>query len=135
MNKPIILLTVYTLVIGVICYSVNILNNQLVYNKIYYFIIYYYFVSLLSNSFINFAVAKNKGNLTMFFLASMIGRLMLSVIFAVLFMMLDKTNLVVIGINFVVLHLLFLGLDLFIVIDRIKNLSKKDQNLNVGQST
>ncbi len=71
----------------------------------------------------------------MFFLASMIGRLMLSVIFAVLFMMLDKTNLVVIGINFVVLHLLFLGLDLFIVIDRIKNLSKKDQNLNVGQST
>ncbi len=71
----------------------------------------------------------------MFFLASMIGRLILSVIFAVLFMMLDKTNLVVIGINIVVLHLLFLGLDLFIVIDRIKDLSKKDQNLNVGQST
>jgi hypothetical protein len=60
----------------------------MVYTATSYFIIYYYIVSFLSNSLINFAVAKNKGNFTIYYLGSLVARFLLSIIMAFLFMIL-----------------------------------------------
>jgi hypothetical protein len=129
------LLSLFTIVITVIIFIISARYEGLVYDHILYFIIYYYIVSFVSNSLINFAIAKKKGNFTIYYLGSMVARFLLSILMVFLFMILDKTNVVVIGINFVILHLLFLGLDLFIIITKVKGFSSKDQDLNVGQST
>lgn len=135
MKKTILLLSLFTLIIGLVTFLLNKWDETLVYNHIIYFIIYYYIVSFLSISFINFAVAKNKDNFMLFYLGSIVTRFFLSIILAFLFMIFDKPNITVIGINFVILHLLFLGLDLFIIINKVKSISSKDQDLNVGQSS
>jgi hypothetical protein len=128
-------LSIFTAVISFSAFYLNKWQEGMIYSNIMYFIIYYYIVSFLSNSLINFAVAKNKDNFTIYYLGSLVARFLLSIIMAFLFMIFDKTNVVVIGVNFVVLHLLFLGLDLFFIISKVKDSFIKDQNLNVEKST
>lgn len=122
--KSLLSLTAFSILLVVVSYLIKSISEGFIYSNIIYFIIYYYFLSVINLSFINFAIAKNKGNFILYYLASMVVRLFLSFIVAFLFMYIDRDHMVVIGVNFIVLHLLFLGLELFFVITKVKKAIK-----------
>lgn len=133
LKKSLILLTIFTGIISGIFFLVDGSRMLLVYDRIWLFIIYFYFLSAIIFTLLNFAVAKNKGAYALFFFGSMIVRFFLSIIFVFIIMFVDRLNMVTIGINFVILYLLFLGLDIYIGTLNVKEYSKKNQDFNGGK--
>lgn len=108
-------LTLATIAVALTAYIVNRLNPSLVYSKIGYLILYYYIISLAGMALMKNAILR-KDNFVLYYLALTVARLILSILIAFVFMLLDKPELMEIGFNFIILHFIFLGLDLFFII-------------------
>lgn len=108
-------LTLATIAVALTAYIVNRLNPSLVYSKIGYLILYYYIISLAGTALMKNAIIR-KDNFVLYYLALTVARLILSILIAFVFMLLDKPELMEIGFNFIILHFIFLGLDLFFII-------------------
>lgn len=131
LKNAIFILTAFSILLVGAALLVHDSNPSLVYRHTWLFIIYFYFLSAITLSLLNFAVAKNKGNFALFFFGSMIVRFFLSIIIVFIIMFVDRQNLVIIATNFVIAYLLFLGLDIFLVAASANRHPQKDQDINV----
>jgi len=133
LKKSLVILTVFTAVVAALFYLADGYRSELVYRHIWLFVIYFYFLSAIIFTLLNFAVAKNKGAYALFFFGFMIVRFFLSVIFVFIIMFVDRQNLMTIGINFVILYLLFLGLDIYIGAFGVRKYSKQNPEIHDGK--
>ena len=68
---------------------------------------------------------RNVENFLAIYFSAMIGRLFISVIFAAIFILIDRANVFNFSINFLFLYLLFLGFEIYGIITNLRLHSTK----------
>lgn len=119
--------TIFSLCILLICALIFQINPDLIYKRIWYFIIYFYFISILILTLLNFAVSKSKGSIMTYYLGTMVIRFFLSAALILVFMLIDRQEIVLIAVNFMALYLIYLGFDIFIIITKFARSLNNDR--------
>jgi len=68
---------------------------------------------------------KKSDNFLAVYFSAMIGRLFISIIFAAIFILTDRTNVFNFSINFLILYLLFLGFEIYGIMTTLRHHFKK----------
>jgi len=82
-------------------------------------ILFFFLLSLLSLIIVNYGFARNQKLITNYFLSATVIRLLLSIIFALVFIYLDRENNIIFAVNFIVLYLVFLGFDISSILAKL----------------
>ena len=98
---------------------------QFVYQKVWIIIAFFVLLTLASLAVIEKITKKNPDNFLAIYFSVMIGRLFISIIFAVVFILTDREHLFNFSFNFLILYLLFLGFEIYGIITNLRHHFKK----------
>jgi ABC-type uncharacterized transport system permease subunit len=93
--------------------------QHLVHERIWVIFAFFLALAFFNNQLMKLAFEKNREKFIVFFMASMVGRLILSLMFIVTFLFLKVSNVQLFVINFFVLYLCVLAFEIF---ENIRNL-------------
>jgi hypothetical protein len=98
---------------------------QFVYHKVWIILVFFVLLTLASLAAIEKITKKNQDNFLAIYFSVMIGRLFISIIFAVVFFLTDREHLFNFSFNFLILYLLFLGFEIYGIITNLRHHFKK----------
>lgn len=102
-----------------------ILIPQYIYPKVWIIVLFFFILTLGSLSIIQRITSKNPGSFLNAYFGVMIGRLFISIIFAIIFILTDREHLFNFAFNFLILYLLFLGFEIYGIITNLRHQNKK----------
>lgn len=110
-------------VIGILICSFVI--PQFVYPRVWIILIFFVLLTLASLAAIEKITKKDSDNFLAIYFSVMIGRLFISIIFAVVFILTDREHLFNFSFNFLILYLLFVGFEIYGIITNLRHHFKK----------
>lgn len=96
-----------------------------VYHQIWVVLLFFFLLTLASLYIIEKLTKHNSDNFLAVYFSIMIGRLFISIIFAAIFILADRTHVFNFSINFLFLYLLFLGFEIYGIMTNLRHINKK----------
>src|SRR5210317_784710 len=103
----------------------NFFIPQFVYHNIWVILVFFFLLTWFSLYIIEKITRKKPDNFLAVYFSAMIGRLFISIIFATIFILTDRTHVFNFSINFLVLYLLFLGFEIYGIMTNLRHHFKK----------
>ncbi len=103
----------------------NIVLPQYLYHQIWVVLLFFFLLTLASLHIIEKFTKRNSDNFLAIYFSVMIGRLFISIIFAAIFILADRTHVFNFSINFLILYLLFLGFEIYGIMTNLRHHFKK----------
>jgi len=105
------------------------------YHLVWLVLIFFFLLTLASLYVIEKMTMKNTDNFLAVYFSAMIGRLFISIIFAAIFILTDRTHVFNFSINFLVLYLLFLGFEIYGILTNLRlHFKKSFQSSSFGKT-
>lgn len=98
---------------------------QYVYHQVWIILLFFFVLTLVSLFIIQKLTENKSSNFLAIYFSVMIGRLFISIIFATVFILTDRTHVFNFSINFLILYLLFLGFEITGIITTLRLHFKK----------
>ena len=98
---------------------------QFLYHLVWVILIFFFLLTFVSLYVIEKVATRNEDNFLAIYFSAMIGRLFISIIFAAIFILTDRTQVFNFSINFLFLYLLFLGFEIYGIITNLRHHFKK----------
>ncbi len=105
--------------------AVSFLIPQYIYHRVWILLLFFFLLTLASLYIIEKITRKNAENFLAIYFSAMIARLFLSIIFAAIFILTDRTHVFNFAINFLLLYLLFLGFEIYGIMTNLRHNFKK----------
>ncbi|NJN25995.1 MAG: hypothetical protein HC819_08505 [Cyclobacteriaceae bacterium] len=96
-----------------------------VYHQVWLVLLFFFLLTLASLYIIEKFTSKQPDNFLAVYFSTMIGRLFISIIFAAVVILTDRTHVFNFSINFLILYLLFLGFEIYGIMSNLRNHFKK----------
>ncbi len=103
----------------------RLLLPQYVYHLVWWILVFFFMLTFTSLYIIERFTRKNKKNFLAVYFSAMVGRLFISIIFAAVFILTDRSHVFIFAINFLVLYLLFLGFEIYGIMTNLRTHFKK----------
>ena len=120
MRKVVIQTSLFTVLIGLIIYFIGRIKEEWLHIYQWSLVAYFYLLTMISLIIVERTAKRNINNISKGFFGAMMLRLFLSVIIAVIVIYLDRKSSTIFAINFIVLYLLFLGFEIYYLINFIQ---------------
>ena len=104
---------------------VNFIEPTWIYRYVWILLLYFFLLTLVIVWIIDYTYEKLNRQFIQAYFGVMTIRLILSVAFALIFIIKDRDNVLVFGINFLVLYLLFLGFEIYSILTNLRTHFKK----------
>lgn len=104
---------------------IKIVLPQYVYHQIWVVLLFFFLLTLASLYLIEKFTEHNADNFLAVYFSIMIGRLFISIIFAAIFILADRTHVFNFSINFLFLYLFFLGFEIYGIMSNLRLNNKK----------
>lgn len=104
---------------------IKFLTPQYLYHLVWVVLLFFFLLTLVSLYIIEIFTEDNSDNFLAVYFSTMIGRLFISIIFATIFILADRTHLFNFSINFLFLYLLFLGFEIYGIMTNLRHHNKK----------
>ena len=95
------------------------------YHNVWIIVVFFILLTLASLYIIEKMTRKKGDNFLAVYFSAMVGRLFISIIFAAIFILTDRTHVFNFSINFLVLYLLFLGFEIYGIMTNLRHHFKK----------
>lgn len=119
------LLYVYTLLITVTILVIYFFEPGWIYRFTWIIVLFFFLLTIASISATNYVAKHWRKQFIQFYFAIMTARLLVSFAIALLFILTDREHVLVFGINFLVLYLLFLGFEIYSILTNLRTHFKK----------
>lgn len=119
------LLYIYTALITGTILIVNFINPSWVYRYTWLIVLFFFLLTIGSISATKYAARHWRKQFIQVYFGIMTLRLFISVAFALMLIVLDREHVLVFGINFLVLYLLFLGFEIYSILTNLRTHFKK----------
>jgi hypothetical protein len=106
-------------------FILQIFLPQYVYHLIWVVLVFFFLLTLVSLYLIENFTKQNPENFLAVYFSAMIGRLFISIIFATIFILADRTHVFNFAINFLFLYLLFLGFEIYGILTNLRHHNNK----------
>jgi hypothetical protein len=106
-------------------FILTFLIPQYVYHQVWIVLVFFFLLTLASLIVIEKVTRKNAKNFLAIYFSAMIARLFISIIFATIFILTDRSHVFNFAINFLFLYLLFLGFEIYGIITNLRHQFKK----------
>jgi len=120
MRKVVIQTSLFTVLIGLVIYFIGRIKEEWLYIYQWSLVAYFYLLTMISLIIVERTAKRNIDNISQGFFGAMMLRLFLSVIIALIVIYLDRKSSTIFAINFIVLYLLFLGFEIYYLINFIQ---------------
>ena len=125
-NKiPFLGLYLFAFIVGLILLLLKFIMPDIMYHDIWAIFAFFFFLTLASLYVIQRLAAKKPKNFLTIYFSVMVIRLFISIIFAAIFILLDRDNVFIFAINFMALYLSFLGFEIYGIITNLRTHFKK----------
>ncbi len=118
-------LYVFTFVIVIIALVLRFAAPAILYHDLWVIIAFFFFLTLASLFTILHLAAKKPENFLTVYFSVMVARLFASIVFAAIYILLDRENVFLFAMNFIVLYLSFLGFEIYGIITNLRTHFKK----------
>ncbi len=127
MNKSKTITTLWILSATVVVCTLLLywLVPQVIYRWVWVLLIYFIAITMASYLVVQRIASRKRDNFMAAYFSAMLARLFLSIIVASVFILLDRSEVLLFAINFVVLYLLFLGFELYGIMSNLRHHFKK----------
>jgi len=98
---------------------------EYIYHQVWIILAFFFFLTLAALVVIEKVSSKNSDNFLAIYFSVMLGRLFVSIIFAVVFILADREHIINFSFNFLFLYLLFLGFEIYGIITNLRHNFKK----------
>lgn len=98
---------------------------QYIYRQVWIILVFFFLLTLAALAVIEKVASKNSDNFLAIYFSVMLGRLFISIIFAVIFILTDREHIINFSFNFLFLYLLFLGFEIYGIITNLRHNFKK----------
>ena len=98
---------------------------QYIYHHVWLVLIFFFLLTMASLYVIKKLTKKKPQSFLAIYFSAMIGRLFISIIFAAIFILVDRANVFNFSINFLILYLLFLGFEIYGIMTNLRHHFKK----------
>jgi len=113
----------FLIAIGVVIFEYFV--PKYTYHLVWLILIFFFLLTLASLFVIEKVTRKKADNFLAIYFSAMIGRLFISIIFAAIFILADRTHVFNFAMNFLVLYLLFLGFEIYGILTNLRLHFKK----------
>lgn len=103
----------------------NFVIPQYMYDQVWIILLFFVLLTLASLVTIEKFTKNNSKNFLAVYFSTMIARLFISIIFAAIFILTDRSNVFNFAMNFLFLYLLYLGFELYGIITKLRHHFKK----------
>lgn len=118
--KAVGLTTLFTLLLILIQLLLVRFSPEWLYNHQGYLLLYFFLITLLSLWIVERSASKDPEKLAKGFFTAMMLRLFVSIIIAMIIIYFDRTNSTIFALNFLILYLLYLGFEIFYLINIVQ---------------
>ena len=112
---------VFTAIIVVVILVLRFFYTEIIYVRIWWIVLFFIVLTLSSIALMTRAARRTPGNFMSIYLAAMVARLFISIIFATLFILFDRTHVITFAGNFIVLYLLYLGFEIYGILTNLRH--------------
>ena len=106
-------------------FLLTFLVPEFIYHQVWVILVFFFLLTLASLIVIEKITKKNPKNFLAVYFSAMIARLFISIIFATVFILIDRESVFTFSINFLFLYLLFLGFEIYGIITNLRQHLKK----------
>ncbi len=117
---PFLGLYAFTLVIVLIAAILRFAIPSILYHDLWVIIVFFFFLTYASLITIQKFVTKNPENFLTIYFSVMVARLFASIVFAAIFILLDRENVFLFAMNFIALYLSYLGFEIYGIITNLR---------------
>ena len=103
----------------------NFFIPDFIYHQVWIILVFFFLLTLASLIVIEKITKKKPDNFLAIYFSAMIARLFISIIFATVFILMDRSHVFNFSINFLLLYLLFLGFEIYGIITNLRHQKKK----------
>ena len=103
----------------------NFFVPKYTYHNVWIIVAFFFLLTLASLYIIEKMTRKKASSFLAVYFSAMVGRLFISIIFAAIFILTDRTHVFNFSINFLVLYLLFLGFEIYGIMTNLRHHFKK----------
>jgi len=119
------LLFIYTCLLALTIFIVQYLEPNWIYRYVWIIMIFFLLLTLASIWTTKYAALKLGKQFIQVYFIVMTIRLLISLAFAIIFIIKDRDNILIFSINFLVLYLLFLGFEIYSILTNLRTHFKK----------
>lgn len=112
---------VFSGIIVVAIFGLSFFFPEIIYIRIWWIVLFFIAITLASTALMARAAKRAPGNFMSIYLSAMVARLFISIIFATLFILLDRANVMTFAGNFIVLYLLYLGFEIYGILTNLRH--------------
>jgi hypothetical protein len=112
---------IFTAMIIAAIIALKIFYPAIIYIRIWWIVLFFIILTLASMAIMARAAKNAQKNFMSIYLSAMVARLFVSIIFAALFILLDKAHVMTFAGNFVVLYLLYLGFEIYGILTNLRH--------------
>lgn len=116
---------VYTLLVSLTVIFLNYMKPGWIYHYIWILLLFFFILTTLVVWVIDYTYKKFRKKFIQAYFGIMAIRLIISLAFAIIFILKDRENVLVFGINFLIMYLLFLGFEIYNIITNLRTHFKK----------
>lgn len=113
----------FLVLLGVL--AIKIVLPMYLYHQVWMVLLFFFLLTLASLHIIEKFARKNPDNFLAIYFSAMIGRLFISIIFAAIFILIDRAHVFNFAINFLILYLLFLGFEIYGIMTNLRQNNEK----------
>lgn len=121
-QRPLLRFTFFVFAGVLLC---NFLIPDFIYHQVWIILVFFFLLTLGSLMAIERVSKKKPDNFLGVYFSAMIVRLFISIIFATVFILVDRSRVFNFSINFLLLYLLFLGFEIYGIITNLRHQNKK----------
>jgi len=111
----------FSLVVFTAVFILTFLVPQYIYHQVWIILVFFFLLTLASLVIIEKFTNKNSKNFLGIYFTAMIARLFISIMFATIFILTDRSHVFNFAINFLFLYLLFLGFEIYGIITNLRH--------------
>lgn len=112
---------IFTGAIALLTAAIYFFFPHIVYSKVWILISFFFLLTHLSIWIVQNTTRKKSSNFMAIYFSAMIARLFISIIFAAIFILIDKQHVMVFAGNFIVLYLSYLGFEIYTILTNLRH--------------
>ena len=116
---------IYTALVVITILIVKLLEPHWIYRHVWVIVIFLLLITMGTIQLTHLASKKLNKQFIQVYFAIMTIRLLISLAFALVFVIKDRENVLVFGLNFIILYLLYLGFEIYTILTNLRTHFKK----------
>lgn len=110
----------FTLIVGTILFIIGKFKAEWIYEYQWLLVLYFFVLTMISLMIVEKTAKKDMDQISKGFFGAMMLRFFLSIILALVVIYFDREGAIVFAVNFIILYLLYLGFEIFYLINHLQ---------------